>query len=180
MRRHHPLGQWCSCEAYQRSANTGSIDDRTNKVEEAIEETPASPLLEIVGADSHESSGSGIECRGSRGRPPDARFNQEVARVLKPFGKDWGGLHWNCASPHLLLPEVSMFRTLFLLFTLLSCPAFAQQLGFGVKGGVRATIDGAGFFHCGFSGEDKADLCEPVGKVSHRNPDTCNTPFGAG
>src|SRR6266849_163234 len=34
-----------------------------------------------------------------------------------------------------------MFRTLFLLFTLFCCPAFGQQVGFGVKGGVRATQD---------------------------------------
>src|SRR5713101_8181173 len=34
-----------------------------------------------------------------------------------------------------------MFRPLLLLFTLFSCPAFAQQVGFGIKGGVRATND---------------------------------------
>src|SRR5437879_2730774 len=39
-----------------------------------------------------------------------------------------------------------MFRPLFLLFTLFTCPAFAQQVGFGIKGGVRAINDIDGSF----------------------------------
>src|SRR5260370_19659840 len=69
-------------------------------------------------------------------------------------------LHWNCASCHWPLAEVSMFRTLFLLFTLFSCPAFAQQVGFGVKGGVRATHDIEGSFCT--SSESSRDAVGPM------------------
>src|SRR5260370_21404483 len=69
-------------------------------------------------------------------------------------------LHWNCASCHWPLAEVSMFRTLFLLFTLFSCPAFAQQVGFGVKGGVRATHDIEGSF--GTSSESSRYVVGPM------------------
>jgi len=53
-----------------------------------------------------------------------------------------------------------MFRTLFLLFTLFSCPAFAQQVGFGVKGGVRATHDIEGTF--GTSSESSRYVVGPM------------------
>jgi hypothetical protein len=69
-------------------------------------------------------------------------------------------LHWNCASGHWPLAEVSIFRTLFLLFTLFSCPAFAQQVGFGVKGGVRATHDIEGSF--GTSSESSRYVVGPM------------------
>src|SRR6266852_9026620 len=53
-----------------------------------------------------------------------------------------------------------MFRPLFLLFTLFSCPAFAQQVGFGIKGGVRATNDIDGSF--GTSSESSRYVVGPM------------------
>ena len=53
-----------------------------------------------------------------------------------------------------------MFRPLFVLFTLFSCPAFAQQVGFGIKGGVRATNDIDGSF--GTSSESSRYVVGPI------------------
>jgi hypothetical protein len=53
-----------------------------------------------------------------------------------------------------------MFRPLFLLFTLFTCPAFAQQVGFGIKGGVRATNDIDGSF--GTSSESSRYVVGPM------------------
>jgi Outer membrane protein beta-barrel domain len=53
-----------------------------------------------------------------------------------------------------------MFRPSFLLVTLFSCHALAQQVGFGVKGGVRATNDIEGSF--GTSSESSRYLVGPM------------------
>jgi hypothetical protein len=57
-----------------------------------------------------------------------------------------------------------MFRTLFLAFTLFSCPVFAQQVGFGVKGGVRATTDIEGSY--GPSSESSWHVVGPMVEVT--------------
>jgi len=57
-----------------------------------------------------------------------------------------------------------MLRILLLLFALFSCPAFAQQVGFGVKGGVRVTNDIEGSF--GASSESSRWVAGPMVEVT--------------
>ena len=60
-----------------------------------------------------------------------------------------------------------MLRPLFLLFALFTCPAFAQQVGFGIKGGVRVTNDIDGSF--GTSSESSRYVVGPMVEATAGN-----------